>query len=109
MVSIMNENINSQFEIDETKKEQVIIPISIWILRTFAWLDLLISIISSIVIWSNFSTEANKDYLGGNVTNPYMIVLGIGVLLQGIFVCALFLVLAHIAESLVFIRNNTKK
>ena len=106
----MDENVNSLLEIDEAKKEQVTIPSSIGVLRVFAWLDLLVSIIFSIVIWSEFSTEISKGYYTSEkVSNPYMIGLGIGVLLQGIFVCALFLVIAHIAESLIFIRHNTRK
>jgi len=106
----MEENINSLLEIDETKKEQVIIPASIIILKFFAWLDLFVSIVFSIVIWTEFSTDTSKAYYyTEKMANPYMIGLGIGVFLQGVFVCALFLVIAHIAESLIFIRHNTTK
>ena len=106
----MDENINALLEIYKSKKEPVIIPTSIGVLRIFAWLNLLVSIIISVVIWSKFSTEIDRGYYTSErVANPYMVGLGIGVLLQGIFACALFLVIAHIAESLIFIRHNTRK
>jgi len=38
--------------------------------------------------------------------NPLAIGIGIAVLLQGIFACALFLVIASIAESLIEIRKD---
>ncbi|MCF8317089.1 MAG: hypothetical protein K9I71_13240 [Ignavibacteriales bacterium] len=99
-----------KLEIDGAKKERVMIPSSIGVLRVFAWLDLLVSIIFSIVIWSDFSTQISRSYITSEtVVNPYMIGLGIGVFLQCIFVCALFLVIANIAESLIFIRHNTSK
>ncbi len=84
---------------------------AISVLRFFAWLDLVFGIICSIVIWVNYgSTEVfNKYYYStSNVANPIGIGLGIGVLMQGIFLCAFFLVVASMAENLSAIRKNTE-
>ena len=67
-------------------------------LRFFAWLDLITGIIFSIVIWAKFSTSET----------PVAIGIGIAVLLQGVFIWALFLVLSSIAQSLITIRDNTE-
>ncbi|MCJ7651500.1 MAG: hypothetical protein MUP85_23075 [Candidatus Lokiarchaeota archaeon] len=73
----------------------VYIPASVSILKLFAWLDLIASFIFAIIIWSE--------------PTHYSIGFGIGVLLQGIFVCALFLVIAIIAENLIVINHKTTK
>ncbi len=67
-------------------------------LRFFAWLDLIAGIVFSIIIWSKYSTSETPLATG----------IGIAVLLQGIFVWALFLVLSSIAQSLITIRDNTE-
>jgi len=73
----------------------IIIPTSVSILKVFAWIDLIASFIFAIVIWIE--------------PTPYGIGFGVGVLLQGIFVCALFQVIAIIAENLISINHNTTK
>jgi len=78
-----------------TNGDYINIPASVSILKLFAWFDLIASIIFAIIILSE--------------STPYRIGLGIGVLLQGIFVCALFLVIAIIAENLIAINYNTTK
>ncbi len=67
-------------------------------LQIFAWLDLIAGIIFSIIIWSKYSTSETAVAIG----------IGIAVLLQGVFVWALFLVLSSIAQSLISIRDNTE-
>ena len=80
-------------------------------LKFFAWLDLIGSFILSIIILVELS---QKEIVKGTyytytekVTDPIMIAIAISVLLQGIFACALFLVIAYIAENLIIIRKNT--
>jgi hypothetical protein len=88
-----------------------IIPLTtgaIQVLKFFAWLDLIISIIGSIIIWGNYGKTAS-DFYSLSTTNPIAIGIGIAVLLQGVFVCAFFLVIASIAENIIVIRNNTTK
>lgn len=86
--------------------------IAISALRFFAWLDLIAGIVFSIIIWSKFSTSeiSTGFYTSRTATlsNPVAIGIGIAVLLQGIFVWALFLVLSSIAQNLITIRNNTE-
>ncbi|PKL82550.1 MAG: hypothetical protein CVV24_09590 [Ignavibacteriae bacterium HGW-Ignavibacteriae-3] len=76
-----------------SNNEQIIIPDSVSVLKFFAWLDLIVSIILAIYLWNEH----------------YNVMMGIGVILQGIFVCALFLVVALIAENLIVINHNTTK
>jgi len=70
---------------------------AISVLRFFAWFDLVFGIIASIIIWNN-----TDNYSRGIGT-----FIGFGVLLQGIFICAFFLVIASMAENLFAIRRNT--
>ena len=68
-------------------------------LRFFAWLDLVGGIIGAIVVWVmifNSSTD----------TNPVTIGLGIAILLQGVFLCVLFLVIAGASEDIAAIRKQ---
>jgi RNA polymerase subunit RPABC4/transcription elongation factor Spt4 len=65
-------------------------------LKAFAWLDLVVSIIATVLILSNAST-------------PYAVGLGLGILFQGLFACALFLVIASIAENIIIIRKAITK
>lgn len=82
-------------------------------LKFFAWLDLVAGIIGAIWIWSTFGSQevtfGSKEIgviYSQTVTNPVGVALGFVVLLQGIFVCAYFLVVASIAENLIEIRKN---
>jgi hypothetical protein len=61
------------------------------VLKFFAWLDLVAGIIVAVWIWSTS--------IGA--------VIGVAVLLQGIFACVFFLVVASIAENIIVIRKNT--
>lgn len=88
------------------------IPIAIGVLKFFAWLNLIASSFISVYIWKEFSTTPVSDRLysyGKTISNPVAIGLGIGILLQGIFVCAFFLVVAIIAENVIAIRYNTNR
>ncbi len=85
--------------------------IAISALRFFAWLDLIAGIVFAIIIWAKFATsEIGAGYYSRaeTITNPIAIGIGIAVLLQGIFVWALFLVLSSIAQNLIAIRDNTE-
>jgi hypothetical protein len=62
-------------------------------LRFLAWFALVAGIIGAILIWIEFEESIS---LG----------IGIGILLQGIFTCAFFLVIALIAENVIEIRKN---
>ena len=64
-------------------------------LKFFAWLDLVAGIFGSIWIWNQFGTSSSG------------IAIGVGVLLQGVFAWAYFLVIASMAENLIEIRKNT--
>ncbi|MBS4027842.1 MAG: hypothetical protein KGZ58_04305 [Ignavibacteriales bacterium] len=84
---------------------------AISVLRFFAWLNLVAGIIGAIYIWSNFATEkilkGTYYSYAESVTNPLGVAIGVAVFLEGIFACALFLVIANIAENLIAIRLNT--
>ena len=69
---------------------------AIEVLKFFAWMDLVASIIAAILI------------IAGN-SSLYFIGLALGILLQGMLVCSLFLVIASMAENLIAIRKNTAK
>jgi len=76
-------------------------------LKFFAWLDLIGGIVGAVWVWAQFgSTQVTSSYSSTTEANPVAIGIGVGVLLQGMFVCALFLVIASIAESLIAIRKK---
>lgn len=108
----MDENINTLLEIDNSQTKQILIPYSIGVLRFFAWFYLVISMVISFILWSTLSKGIIEDvyytYIE-KVVDLVKIGLGIGIFLHGIFICALFLVIAQIAESLIYIQHNTKK
>lgn len=80
-------------------------------LKFFAWFDLIISIICALIIWFGYSTSTIPSgyFRSENVTNYAAIGLGFGILIQGIFGCVLFLVIASIAENVMIIRRNTSR
>jgi hypothetical protein len=86
-------NSNSSFG-DSSSLEEIAISA----LKFFAWLDLIAGVILSIIIWAKYSSS----------DNPIVIGIGIAVLLQGLFVWALFLVLSSIAQNLISIKENTE-
>jgi amino acid transporter len=73
-------------------------------LRLFAWIDLIAGLVGAILIWANLSSKEITK--GGyysyveKVTDPLGVALGFVVLFQGMFLCALFLVVASIASNL---------
>lgn len=56
------------------------------VLEIFAWLEVIVSIGAAFWFWKNI--------------RPYGFEIGVAVLLQGIFFCALFLVFASIADNI---------
>lgn len=80
---------------------------AISVLRFFAWLDLAIGIIGAIAIWFIFGTTRTIGFYSSTAeANPLAIGIGIAILFQGMFLCAFFLVIASIAESLIIIRKD---
>jgi hypothetical protein len=78
-------------------------------LRVFAWLDLAGGLLGALAVWATIGTR-QVDILGAYARtepNPLGIILGVALLMQGIFLCALFLVIAGAAEDLAAIRNIT--
>jgi hypothetical protein len=72
-------------------------------LKFFAWLDLIAGIIGAIWIWVQFGKTGDYSF---SPVNPVGVGVGFAVLFQGMFACALFLVIASIAESLIALRKN---
>lgn len=76
-------------------------------LRAFAWLDLAGGFLSAVIVWLTAGTR--EVVLFGDITrteaNPLGIGLGFVLLFQGVFLCALFLVIAGAAEDLAAIRS----
>jgi len=68
-------------------------------LRFFAWLNLIAGIIGAIAIWVTM----------GEVATPVGIGIGFAFLAEGIFGCALLLVICLMAENLIQIRKNTTR
>jgi len=107
----MPENVGELLETNQTASaspQPVAVPGegAISALKFFAWLDLIGGIIGSIWVWAELGTRRVPGYYSLTETTPLGIVIGFAVLLQGMFVCALFLVIASIAESLIVIRKN---
>ena len=75
-------------------------------LRAVAWVDLIASIISAIVLWATSTYAVTNTTLGIQIghteINFFRVGLGIGILFQGIFVCKLFLIIASIPDHLAF-------
>ena len=67
---------------------------AISMLRIFAWLDFVVGIIGAIVVLNKFGSSG--EY----------ILIGLASVLQGVFCCAFFLVVASIAENLIAIRKK---
>ena len=85
---------------------------SIVTLKVFAWFDLVAGIIGGFWIFSTYGSTIVTRGSGlysypETVANPVGIAIGIGIILQGLFACAFFLVVASIAENLIAIRKNT--
>jgi hypothetical protein len=72
--------------------------IAISALKFFAWLDLIAGVIFSIIILSKYAKSENLIAIG----------VGIAIILQGLFVWALFMALSSIAQNLISIRENTE-
>ncbi len=108
----MSENVDELLEAQQTPQTSMIPsqprPIpgegAISALKFFAWLDLIGSIIWAIWIWVEFGTTT-LDYSRTEM-NSIGVGVGFAVLLQGMFACALFLVITSIAENLIAIRKN---
>ena len=75
-------------------------------LQVFAWLDLIGGFLGAVFIWWTMGTRPiSPDYTTLTEANPFGIAMGILVLLQGIFLCAFFLVVAGAAEDIAAIRS----
>ena len=70
------------------------------VLKALAWVGLVVSMIGGIWILATFGR------IGDYSKNPIGIGVGIAVLVEGVFSCALFLVIASIAQSLIAIRRR---
>jgi hypothetical protein len=72
------------------------------ILGVLAYIDLFVSIFAAIIILTEFGTS---HYMGVSRINPIGVEIGLAVLLQGIFGCVFFLVIASIAKELTMIKR----
>ena len=72
--------------------------IAISALKIFAWIDLIVGIGFGILILAKYAKSEGVVATG----------VGIAIFLQGVFVWALFLVIASIAQNLIAIKENTK-
>jgi tetratricopeptide (TPR) repeat protein len=82
---------------------------AVGVLRFFAWVDLITSIIGAIWVWVNFHEIDVPPALfiaGYTESNPIGIATGFGVLFQGILVFTLFLTIAAICENTIAIRKK---
>ena len=85
---------------------------AISVLGFFAWLNLICGIIGAIFIWKTMGTmEVPYSLISGTHTeiNPFGVALAVALLLEGIFVCAFFLVVCSMAENLIEIQENTNR
>ena len=81
-------------------------------LKFIAGLSLIGSIIGAAVLWSNASDPVlSQDYFGetsiGEETNPFVVMMGFFVLLQGILVWATLMVFASMSENVAVIASNS--
>lgn len=83
------------------------------VLRFFAWADLVASFVIAVWVLSTFSVvDVPNEFIPGmssRENNPIAMAVAIGVVLQGAFVCALFLAVASMADNLAAIRRNTAR
>lgn len=78
-------------------------------LKIFAYMNLVGGIIiGAFVIWSSMEARSVLGSPYPSEANPFGIVLGAVFLAEGIFGCALLLVIAGMAENLIAIRQNTE-
>ena len=77
-------------------------------LTVFAYINLVGGIIAAITIWASMGTNPVLGSSYHAEINPFGIVLGAVFLAEGIFGCALLLVIAGMAENLIAIRRNTE-
>jgi hypothetical protein len=92
------------------------IPDSIAFLRFLGVVYLIGSVIGAIVLFAHSERITPGEYLpltrvqlpGSTGTDPITITLGIGLILQGLTIAALFTVVAGIAENVFFIRRQTE-
>lgn len=78
-------------------------------LKVFAYVNLVGGIIiGAFVIWASVGSRSVLGSPYVSEANPFGIVLGAVFLAEGIFGCALLLVIAGMAENLIAIRQNTE-
>ena len=78
---------------------------TVWLLRLFAWLYVLLSVGAAVWIWIEYRavTLLSRAVL----INTAYFILGTVILLQGLFAFLLSLVVARMAENVIAIRQNT--
>ena len=84
------------------------------VLKLFGWIDLFAGVIGGLFILIKYGTKEIISGLYNNpnietVINPLGVGTAIAVLVQGVFVWALCLVIASIAENIVILRENITK
>jgi len=84
---------------------------TISVLKFFAWLNLLGGVIGAVIIffnWGFVEVKRGTYYtFTEKIFNPLPMGISIGLLVEGIFGCALLLVICSIANNLIKIRKNT--
>ncbi len=84
---------------------------SIDVLKTVAWIILIVGIIGSITIWATMgSTEQIRpgySYLTEKIPNPEGIILGFQLFFLSIATSSFLLVICGMAENIIAIRKNT--
>jgi hypothetical protein len=78
-------------------------------LKVFAYINLIGGIITALIIWSSGGTVFVSANASRSDANTFSVVLGAIFFAEGIFGCALLLVIAGMAENLIAIRQNTEE
>ena len=73
-------------------------------LKIFAWINAVASTIAALFCWSQYGSIDTGHY--SSEINAIGVGLGFAILFQGLFGCALFLVIADIAENVIYMREK---
>lgn len=104
------QGVESQTSINKARpKKKTNVLSSIGVLRVFAWLELVASILIGIWIIFHATTTFLPESVNHTQIFPIGIPIGIAVILQGIIVCSLLLVISSIAENIIAIRLSVLK
>ncbi len=77
------------------------------ILRIFAGLELICSVVIALWFWRKFGIQPSE--WNGNLANLASIGVGVAILINGVVICTFFIVIASMSENVTYIKNHMLK